>query len=620
VKCAHAIPFAVVLLAGSLSACSLQLISERERPVATNTCQSDSDCGANAKCTEGACFATEGTLDDIFVEVIPESNSASGGLSFLSALTNVKNGDRNIDITVPGLSTFIVQVQVNADDLPDSICPPKIGTLVQTIGARVEFSRTSVVGDVPLLGLPRDSSGTVTVDTSPIRGDVTSGWNTTVFLIPGTYDIYIQPVTCPIAPRILRGVSVPEKVDAWAPPATLQLPTPIALNGRVQRTNDTVEHWLVEVIEPQEGRVISTSERLGTTSPELPTNFGLTYQPVAPGSSTSLTASTTGPLIRISPPEELATKAPTVYWPLEAAVVAGYDNINLDMSGVPRPADLVKISGQIKGPKGGAYEGGVIASLQFVSTVLDNAMGLLATFNPSIVTEVDGSYSIDLFPGQYRVIAVPVVALEAAQVEDSLAITESPTTWTVNSTTSAIPMNLVLSNKRVVRGPALAGPGSVPALGATFEAIPSVVPSKTGVLQIGGLAKAPILPQGATLLVSEGNTSIELPLDPGSFDLTLRAPESSNFAWWVWPGVSIRPPDPPISPTDLSGQTFGIEPHLVFPVPLEGVIRGPQGELRGAAVRAYAKAPGGVGVTKVGDARTDENGRYRLRLPPRFGP
>ncbi|HEX9296084.1 MAG TPA: hypothetical protein VF881_09615, partial [Polyangiaceae bacterium] len=106
----------------------------------------------------------------------------------------------------------------------------------------------------------------------------------------------------------------------------------------------------------------------------------------------------------------------------------------------------------------------------------------------------------------------------------------------------------------------------------------------------------------------------------GSFDLTLRAPESSNFAWWVWPGVSIRPPDPPISPTDLSGQTFGIEPHLVFPVPLEGVIRGPQGELRGAAVRAYAKAPGGVGVTKVGDARTDENGRYRLRLPPRFGP
>jgi hypothetical protein len=40
--------------------------------------------------------------------------------------------------------------------------------------------------------------------------------------------------------------------------------------------------------------------------------------------------------------------------------------------------------------------------------------------------------------------------------------------------------------------------------------------------------------------------------------------------------------------------------------------------LRGAAVRAYAKVPSG-GVTKVGDARTDDTGRYHLRLPPSFG-
>src|SRR6185503_18062869 len=112
----------------------------------------------------------------------------------------------------------------------------------------------------------------------------------------------------------------------------------------------------------------------------------------------------------------------------------------------------------------------------------------------------------------------------------------------------------------------------------------------------------PILPQNASVSVGRDG-DFRLPLDPGNFDVYVRTPESSNFAWWVWPSA-------PISLPDASGNTTPLQPRIPFPVPLEGVIKVPDAngvptQLRGAAVRAYAKVPNAAGVTKVGDTRTD---------------
>ncbi len=188
--------------------------------------------------------------------------------------------------------------------------------------------------------------------------------------------------------------------------------------------------------------------------------------------------------------------------------------------------------------------------------------------------------------------------------------------WTI-SKDAVQTHSIVLPAKRIVEGAAYAGSSTEQgAPGASLEATPAIAPAQVGTLR-GALAQTPVLPQNASVQVDDRGR-FSLPLDPGDFDLSLRAPESSNFAWWVWPSAHVTPVDP-------AGQTIPIPvARLPFPVPLEGTMtvpdpKGAPTPLRGAAVRAYAKNPGGTGVTKVGDARTDDMGRYHLWLPPSFG-
>jgi hypothetical protein len=189
--------------------------------------------------------------------------------------------------------------------------------------------------------------------------------------------------------------------------------------------------------------------------------------------------------------------------------------------------------------------------------------------------------------------------------------------WTITAEPTQT-LGFVLPAKRVVEGNAYAGTlGMIPALGATLEAIPIIMPSQVGPLK-GALAQSPVVPQNASVSVDDGGW-FSLRLDPGDFDLSLRTPESSNFAWWVWPGAHVTRAQAP-------GDTipWAKVARLPYSVPLEGEITAPDAtgtmlSLRGAAVRAYARVPTG-GVTKVGDTRTDDMGRYRLRLPPTFGP
>jgi hypothetical protein len=488
-----------------------------------------------------------------------------------------------------------------------------------TIQARIEFSRTGAVGGVPILGL---TNVPVTVDTGLNAG----AWNASTSLIPGTYDIYIQPVSpsaCPLAPRILRGVEVPAQIVPSSPPATLELATHARLNGKVQRTGGgTLVDWQVDIIEPLDGRVISTSARLGPTDGPTPiTNFDISYQPLTPR-PTSANSMGGGPLIRISPPMTMADTAPTVFWDLAAADLAGDGHCNLDMSGLPRTEQLVDVSGQVNNP-------GVRSNLQFYSLSLDGAIGLTAAFNKSVMTDNLGRYTTRLFPGQYRIVVIPVASGSDGDVVPPATKDGSPAPmgaasrpWAITESKQAITqdaaqtIDIALTAKRSVKGNAFAGNhATAGATGATLEAFPTILPNEVGALKIA-LAQSPVLPPNASVQVASSG-GFALPLDPGDFDLSLRVPESSNFAWWVWPAAHVAP--------DPNGQPILIEvARLPFPVPLEGIITVPDAvgvrkPLRGAAVRAYAKVPMSTGVTKVGDTRTDDMGRYRLRLPPSFG-
>lgn len=611
--CRAARPAITSLAFGALvvatASCSVDLLPEK--PVVGNTCQASSDCGTNGVCTNGACYSRTGTIDEVLLEIVPEASSPLAGISLLSMQRELSRGAPSRDITLSGPVTFPVQVQVNGEDLPNDCPYLKIGT--QTVAARVQFVRIGAVGGVSVSGLSNGSSLTVTTEPNATS---TSGFSKSVALVPGYYDIYAQPVAsnnCQIPSKIWRGVEVARDGQLlWAPPATLELPTPLKLNGRVQRSGETLANWQVEVIDPQDGKVISTSARLGATTNASPfTNFEVMYQPleyVPPQSAGP--ASLRGPmglLIRLKPPKDAESTAPTVYYDLAGAVTG---QININVSSLPTLDQLVTVSGQVRGANDG-----VKATVKFFSSF--QLQGLPTAYGPAVTTDASGRYTARLFPGKYRVVIVPEGATDdgsavpGASPSRPWALTEEVQTIGLDMTQT---LDLMVDPIRSLTGVATAGVGGVPAQGATFEASPLIAGS-SDVLRT--VITPPISPARASVPINDDGT-FTLALDPGFYDFALKPASASNFAWWILPSVEV------LTAARAGGPTRRIDPKLFYPVPLGGVITVTLQDkttqpLRNATVRAYARPPNGESVTQVGTARTDDMGRYQLALPPNFG-
>jgi hypothetical protein len=437
-----------------------------------------------------------------------------------------------------------------------------------------------------------------------------------VSLVPGLYDIYAQPVAstnCQIAPKLWRGVEVDRdsEVVAWAPPATLDLPSPLKLGGRIQRTGGTLADWQLEIIDPQDGKVISTSARLGATTDTAPlTNFEVNYQPLeytATASNRAHQPGALGLLIRLKPPKDGESTVPTVYADLEAAA-AGTGQVNLDVSKLPPATSLVTVTGQVRG----ADNNGVRSTVTFVNSTFQ-IQGLPAAFGPAAATDETGRYTTRLFPGSYRVIIVPEGADDnipaSAKPARPWALTERQQTIGTEPTQV---VDMTVARTRVIEGFATAGIADGPAQGATLEASP-LDTTPLGVL--GKVFTPPVSPSKASVAVDDSNGHFSLILDPGYYDFVLKPATTSNFAWWIFPSVRVLTAEQP-------GQVGTFDPQLLYPVPLKGIITVTMPDktaqpLRNAIVQAYARTPAG-NVTQVGTARTDDMGRYYVALPPSF--
>jgi hypothetical protein len=606
-------PIGLALLTMALSACSVETLQPQSRPAVPNSCDENADCGTNGICTNGTCYSRIGNIDEVLLEILPEATSPLAGISFLSMQDNVRRGDRSRSIALSGPVTFPVQVVVNGEDLADGCPYLRMGK--QTVAARIRFDRTGSVGGVSVGGL--SDNFTVTVNTE--QG--TSGFSKEVSLVPGYYNIYAQPVSspnCQIAAKVWRGVAITRDVlvAAWAPPATLDLPKPLTLNGRVERRGGvgaTLADWQVEILDPQDGKVISTSARLGATTDAAPvTNFTINYQPteqVVNALESSLTNETgpTVPLIRLRPPKDAESAAPTVYFDLAAAAPTG--DPYLILSSLPTASQLVTVSGQVRGTTGDP----VRATVKFLNA-LDSRnspfAGLPAAFGPAVSTDGAGNYTTKLFPGGYRIVVIPEGATDTggavpgANAARQWALTERHEIVGLDPTQV---VDLAVLPVRVIEGVASAGRKGVVAQGATLEAAP-LISSSSDVLR--AVIEPPIAPARSSIAVNDNNGQFSLVLDPGDYDLTLKPAAASNFAWWILPKQNVYA-------TNMPGQIGTLEPQLLYPVPLEGTITVGNVPLRNATVQAYARSTRG-NVVKVGTARTDDMGHYYLALPPEF--
>jgi hypothetical protein len=270
---------------------------------------------------------------------------------------------------------------------------------------------------------------------------------------------------------------------------------------------------------------------------------------------------------------------------------------------IPEP---VRVVGQLARLDGGAPVSGYVTLISTEIYGVDG--GIFASYQTTLQVGADGAIDAQLPPGKYRVQAVPPMP-GASDAPGTLAALE--TTWD-------IPANPpVQYGKLLELQPTSAVVGQTEFVSAQVQAIPSpqtILPFEQA------FGAGTFTPRATNGLVDDAGHFV-VQADPGRFDVSVQAPESLGFGWFVRPGVQVGDHN-----QDLGG--------VILPRPslLSGTARvslaGTEVALSSAAIRAYAyldkdqaytrDAKQAVSVVQVAETRADENGAFRLLVPSRI--
>lgn len=581
-----------LLLVLSLLGCGAHTTAESDDSVQVNACSVDEDCGEAGICYAGACFAWKGTAYPILLELVPDPSSGpGGGASFLlPTLEGITANQPELSLMLPQL----VEVGGHLDLAEDATatCPaPDASSPAPSM--HVTLTRTE-----ELVGLPRAKHAL-----NAQASNATSFGFGTTRAAPGSYDLYVEAQGCSMAPLLASAVGL----EGDAVHLALDLPTATMLRGTVTPPPGVpLDGWLVDLVEPTRGRVISTVERLvtqdGTASFEIAyrsvqqmarevTDEGVTYR--IAGTVDGLDA----PLIRIRPPEGLI--APTTLWDLAAADLSDTGYVELDLSAMTSAP--VELSGHLEGDASDhpLVTGAVVFSSLSLAGV---APGVTASYTVTVPTDERGAYAASLLPGHYRVVAIPDPALPWAITEVSWQVGDSPERQAGRT--------LIVDAKPSLLGRVRVGFSGEKLASATVNAVASVASNPFSVLD-AALGKTPALPRASSDTTNaEGLASLEL--DPGLYDLFVRPKEGSFLPWFVLPRTLVAPPTPGARPSTVD-----------LPVPLPLLLGGRAYDTDGAAlpnalVRAYARLGSTSTVVQVAETHTAHDGRYKLLLPSKL--
>lgn len=583
--------FSRLAIALLLVGCGTATSAEMAGPNQVNSCTADEECGEAGHCYAGACFARRATAYPLVLEIVPDPSSGpGGGASFLlPTLDGVVENQPELPLALPKLVAVDGHLSL-AEDATAS-CPTLDPTTPPSV--HVTLTRTE-----ELVGLPRAkyalNAQANTADSFPF--DPTRA-------APGSYDLYVEALGCSVAPLLASAVAVEGDTVRFS----LDLPTATTLRGTVTPpAGVSLDGWLVDLVEPARGRVISTVERLVTQ--EGAATFEVAYRPVQQlareTSDSGITYRVAGnvegldaPLIRIRPPDDLI--APTTLWDLAAADLSDTGHVELDLSAMT--FGPVELSGHLEGQASDhpLVTGAVVFSSLALAGV---APGVTASYTVTVPTDERGAYEVSLLPGNYRVVAIPDPALPWAITEAIWQVGDSPERQAGRT--------LIVDAKPGLLGRVRVGFSGEKLVSATVNAVASVASNPHSVLD-AALGKTPALPRASSSSTdADGLASLEL--DPGLYDVFVRPREGSYLPWFVQPRTLIPAP------------TKGARPSTVeLPVPLPILLGGRAYDTEGTAlpnalVRAYARLGQTNTVVQVAETHTTPDGRYKLLLPSKL--
>jgi hypothetical protein len=658
------------LICGTAFGCGVLPDTASDAPQAPLTCADDSECSDGHCLTAfGVCSQAHGELTHLLFEVTPPaSDPVYGGARFLTmADLDSANPEGNPAHGIePGWIELNVQPRVQVSG---SVSAPIQEACVSSARRTLPVTLTFTPRE-RLFGLPvpsYDLSSTV---------DTTGEYTFRGSLPPGNYDVYMRPDTaalnqdCVAIPQIFHDQQIGNTLLGLMQ----QAPAPLQLTFLGEDNHDG---WVVDMVHPVTGELISNRVRLSAANRDPVTNTlrATLYYSTDPKEPTESDATLDASgmqkvqrkgdeLVRLTPPPNV--QAGTVF--LQRS------GLELSTSGEGLIGDVFKFGKPVEFHswvwKEREFDSPVPASVSFAARELDEVDGVSASFSSSAMVDPRGQIQVSLLPGRYRVrvtppgIDVPNLGL--------LSSTESDITVWPNDAGEAVvqgghvievPAAVSLSGRVVADagGQSLAGVEVRADAASSFQAAcaaPTAEQPKpacdrqarTAVLR-KALAQDPFVPRTRNTLSADDGSFIIDGLDCGQceagagarFDVSVRPPPELRLPWLVLRATDVfasetmrkalRVPQPVAHAMRLTyGEpTLGADPNSAGSVPGFG----------GALIRVYAlideqmkivsdaassipcvaipDSPGQrcvQSVLQVAEVRSGNDGEFLLLLPP----
>lgn len=567
----------LLVLLSALGAAGCALDTSIEVEPQTNTCETSTDCGDGAACVttaqeESVCVATSAQLGSIIVEV---QLTGGTGASYL----------------FPGA------VDLSGDDAAGLVkslelaLPKSVAVSGRMMASASEACRAQD-GGVPVSALfhRRTDAASFRFDLSA-ASTFSPGAPTADFALavpPGEYDVYLQPpepsADCPLVPppRLVRGVVAEGEALSWTPPeASFQLLT----GDLIVPEGTSLEGWIVEIVDPTYGHVVSDKLTLGIEREQLNIfESGIRYYPIP------------DPILRLRDPEGDLS----VHWVLGALDLDSDGHVEIDLQDLvatPMPIEATIIDS--------ANNFIPNATVVVQSIALTGSANQNATYRVATTSDAAGVITVNLVPGTYAISIIPQ--------SDELAPLIG--TWEITADAGGSGLGFTLEAQPVIRGNVSDAEGvALPYAPIVVAPAPSSLTDYFSQILRKPTPEDPAFwPTRSHTGSSDASGDFELAVDPGLVDLFVQMPSESGYPWFVLPRFLVDPAtnQPVVSVPDIS---------LRYPVLAQGRVSNELGTVSYAVVRAWIQpttADGAAGEPiQIGATSTDESGLFVLPLPP----
>ncbi|HTA90419.1 MAG TPA: hypothetical protein VK745_12610 [Polyangiaceae bacterium] len=595
----------------ALSACNVASVQEQKSTIAQNQCASDSDCpGGSCDSKLEQCRTTNGSFDTMLFEVTPPADATSiAGVQFLKSETNLPKTGGELDLELGLLAVVSGEVTL----LPRDCVPKFQGNQGQPLATAGDGSVPAFVSLVP-------SSGALGLFASPASAEAmvkdSSNFLFSVSVPPGQYDIYVQPQqqpddSCVVPPELLRG----QVINAGALNLNIALPVPSTFDLHVSWPlgDGGLDGWVVDMLDPISGSVISNSAPLALEKGGLSYLASLSYFPVV-GDTSKVKADE---LVRLSPPSGVT--APSVL--LSRGALGLFSANSGTLSQFTSLPTVVNVEGQVTAQ---ATPNPSPAAVTLIATSITGVdPGVLASFVRTATAGNDGRFDVDLLPGTYRVSAVPGGASGINNSElSNTGLADATAEWVVAASPSTQAGKLIELPKTLTINGTVFDSAHTPLAGAQVQATASPDSVMTDVLHVA-LGETAFVPRASNGSV-QSNGSFALSTDSGTFDFSVRPQASTGFAWLVIPGLGVgtmpaTSAGPTLNdiiaplPVSYTGQLTALTPAFATPQPVPG-----------ALIRTFIYMSGGAytadptqadSLLQIAETRCDDNGVYELLIP-----